>query len=355
MHVDVGDLAIEVHEDVRGRPAHFGDVVLQLPKSLGPGAVNQPLPRRLTQQLIHPVVYDHVARDQHRVRRLNGGGRALLRARPGVHLLREKLPPAAKRIALRLLRGLIPQRLEQPQLLGGEPLPWGVVGGVRHQVRKVVHVVCLAVDEDVCEVAVTDHLGSVPRCNLLRLLVPPLDVQGDQQGGFHGTPDDGPEAVASLPPAIEAVGVEEREQEPEHAGHEGEGVGGRLEDREPKLERRTRHRDAWEAEGFDGGRARPREQPVPHREDDEGEELPVDERDREHRPAEVDEPSDLGEERRVVFHDLPLVRVISDRRLELRQLLLPELLDLWALLEEGRDSLARPPFWQHGMLVVPLG
>jgi hypothetical protein len=47
VHVNVGDLAVEIHKHIGGSAAHFRDVFLHFPQRLGARRVYQALARRL--------------------------------------------------------------------------------------------------------------------------------------------------------------------------------------------------------------------------------------------------------------------------------------------------------------------
>mmetsp|Transcript_3684 Transcript_3684/g.7353 ORF Transcript_3684/g.7353 Transcript_3684/m.7353 type:complete len:209 (-) Transcript_3684:443-1069(-) len=159
-------------------------------------------------------------------------------AGPCLELLREEFAPTHRLPKLPRL-GLL-GRDEQKHLLLRDPLPRGVARVVHDEVVELVDAVGLPVNQDVCEVEVSDDLPLVPVRDLVRLSVMPSYVHADHHREVYTAPDDDSETVAGLPPPVQPVAVEEREQEAEQTAHQGNSKGLSLEGRKPqrKLGRR---------------------------------------------------------------------------------------------------------------------
>mmetsp|Transcript_5546 Transcript_5546/g.13462 ORF Transcript_5546/g.13462 Transcript_5546/m.13462 type:complete len:310 (+) Transcript_5546:366-1295(+) len=250
MDVNVGNLAVEVHEHVCGAAPHLGDVLLHLEEGLRPPRVDQPLPARFAEQLLHPVVHNDVAADEAPLRHLevlllqqgllplvavlSRRWLDLLGRYPGprLELLRKKLPPPDRLAELARLWLLL--GLKEEHLLSGDPLARWVARVVHNQVRQFVNAVCLAVHEHVREVEVSDDLPLVPVRNLVRLPIIPPYVHRHLHAQVDAPPNHDPKAVARLPPPVQPVAVEERQEEAQQPPHQRHRKRLRLERREPE-------------------------------------------------------------------------------------------------------------------------
>mmetsp|Transcript_8194 Transcript_8194/g.20113 ORF Transcript_8194/g.20113 Transcript_8194/m.20113 type:complete len:252 (-) Transcript_8194:309-1064(-) len=203
--------------------------------------------------------------------------------------------------------------LEQKHLLLRYPLSRGVARVIHHKVIELIDAVCLAVDQHVGQIEVSDYFPLVPIGNLVRLSVVPTDVHGDLHAEVNAAPDDCAKTVPRLPPPVQPVAVEEREQEAEQPPHERHREGLRLEGRQAEGQLGEALWGHAAPHCVQNERRGTRKQCVDYRNRHQPSELPPDGTDAEDGPLQVGRPPHAGEKGGIVLNDLALpVCIVCD-------------------------------------------